>query len=102
MVFSSLSPCFMTLTFLKHTGHLFCRMSSRLGFSEISSWSNSGDAVLVGALGPCQCCAEGKLKVGAGGRGGNFSQATGGAETAICRGRLSVLLLSLSRFSESS
>lgn len=36
---------FMTLTFLKRTGHLFCRTLLRLGLSNVSSWLFSGDAV---------------------------------------------------------
>lgn len=64
MVFSSLSLSFMALTFLKYTAHLFGRMYPSLGFSDISSWSDSGCAVLAGTLVPSRCRAEGKLEGG--------------------------------------
>ena len=39
--FLSLSFCFLTLTFLKSTGQLFCKMALNLGLSDISSWLDS-------------------------------------------------------------
>lgn len=42
--FLGLSLSFTTLTFLENTGQSFCKMSFNLGWSNVSSWLDSGYA----------------------------------------------------------